>query len=273
MARMDFNGFVGRWPFHKVRGWDLDALKERHGKNGICGGYVSSPEAIFYHDPYEADADLSEMLAGDQAYRQVITVNPALPGTCSQVRRALRNLDVAGVRIVPSYHGYDLNCGALDQLCGILAERKLPLFLTLRMVDERTTYLVKPTPVPLWDIARFLQTHTEFPILVCNARLREISWLREVFLHQDNLFADCSGLKDGLFPVEKLYQEGLGKVLVYGSLSPIFCLKSTLLLVEKAQIPDEERELVLSGARFLEKVEEEYRPVVVDAKMGSAMAG
>lgn len=260
MIRWDCNAFVGRWPFHKVRGPEFIHLEAKHQRYGISGGFVSSLEAIFYNDPYEADVDLAEALAGRRDYRQVITANPKLPGCCRQVLRALGEINVAGVRIAPGFHDYAMHAPELEALCGILAERQLPLFLTLHMEDARMEYMFQSQEIYAWDLAGFLQRHKDFPILLCNIRSRELRWIRRVLENQENISADVSGLKDGVFNMEGLYADGFTKYLVYGSVSPLFCMKSSLLLADAAEMPQAEKQRIFSGAALLDQLDEQNRP-------------
>lgn len=254
MSRIDFNCFIGGWPFHKVRKKTIGDLLALHDKNGITGAYVSSTDAIFFNDPYEAELELAAALKGT-GYRQVMTVNPTLPGCFADIRRGLTELGIAGVRIMPGFHDYTLDSAPVSELCGLLRELKLPLWLTPRMEDERVTYMFHPKSVPLDAMKSFLAAQTGFPVLLANARLHEILALKEIIEARGDVFADACGLKDGLFPVERLYEAGIAPAyLVYGSLQPIFCLKSSLLLVEKADIPNEACESILSGVNFLLKL-------------------
>lgn len=252
MKRIDMNCFVGGWPFHRVRHDSLEKLKNLHERNQIDGGFVSSTDAIFYNDPYEADAKLARELEGFPQYRHVITVNPALPGCLDGVRRAAREWPVAGVRILPGFHDYALSSDVVGALCALLRELRLPLFLTLRMEDERVTYMFHPKKVNEWDVAQFIGEQTGFPILVCNIRISEMKFIQEVMLGRQDVFCDCSGLKDGLFNMEALSQSGLTRRLVYGSLAPIFCLEGTRVLLEKAEIPPEEKQMIFSAQGFVD---------------------
>ena len=251
MNRLDFDCFVGGWPFHKVRRPGFDDLQALHAATGIGGGFVSSTDAIFWNDPYEADRVLSRTLSGQEAYRHVMTVNPTLPGIWDDLKRAKREFRLAGIRILPGFHGYSLTDPVCGPLWDFLRENGLPLFLTLRMEDERVTYLFHPVTVGLAEIRSFLETVQGFPVLLCNIRDAELPALREVLEVRTDVFADACGFKGGLFPLDTLYEAGLTGRIVYGSLSPIFCLRSTLLAFETAQIPAEEIDRMLSGRDFL----------------------
>jgi len=251
MNKLDFDCFVGGWPFHKVRDPGFDALRALHGKNGITGGYVSSTDAIFWNDPYEAERDLARTLAGQDDYRHVMTVNPTLPGLRDDLRRAEREFSIAGIRILPGFHGYTLDDKRLEPLWDYLREKHLPLFLTLRMEDERVTYLFHPHTVAIAEVTRFLSEVSGFPVLLCNIRDAELSSIADAVLSRPDVFTDACGFKGYLFPLDTLYEQGLTSRVVYGSLTPIFCLRSTLLTFETADIPAEEIETMLSGRNFL----------------------
>ncbi|MBR5272019.1 MAG: hypothetical protein IKU25_01290, partial [Clostridia bacterium] len=169
MAKVDFNCYVGNWPFHRIRNNTLEDLKKLHKKVGIDYGYVSALEAIFYHDPYEADALLAKEIEGTN-YKHVVTVNPKLPGCLDSIRRMVSEFPVAGVRILPSFHKYRLGEDQdVENLCALLKEFNLPLFLNLRMVDERTEYMFLTEGFSVWDVDTFVGRHSDLKIVICNA--------------------------------------------------------------------------------------------------------
>lgn len=262
MGRIDFNCFCGTWPFHHIRKHTFADLCALHRVHGIDYGYVSSLEAIFYQDPYEADARLAAEIHGS-SYRQVVTVNPTLPGCVSSLKRMLDEFPVAGVRILPGFHGYMLNDSCLDQLYAMLCTYRLPLFLTLRMEDERAAYLFQAQEVPVWDVELFLSTHTSVPVLICNCRNQEFRRLSSVLSHYPHVCIDCSGLKNELFGIDAIEADGMAKKLVYGSVAPLFCMKSTILLIETAEIPDGTKEHIFSGQAFYRSCQKSQSEMLV----------
>ncbi len=64
MRRFDCNCFAGNWPFHYIRRNTPQKLLELHRKATIDSGLISSLEAVFYRDPWEADARLLESING-----------------------------------------------------------------------------------------------------------------------------------------------------------------------------------------------------------------
>lgn len=251
MLGLDFNCFIGGWPFHMVRVNTLAKLRAVHERNGIAGGYVSSTDAIFWNDPLEADRKLKDILRGQTTYRHVQTINPALPGMLEAIEIGAQELGVKGVRILPGFHGYCLLDKKVEELCNALRRYRLPVFITARGEDERVTHMFHPQSVPLWDIAAFLGIHRDIPVVLCNMRRNELEWLGDLIRERDNVFFDCSGLKDGLYPIDSLAEAGYIEHALYGSFAPLFCLKSSLLFIEEAKISEEQKLNIISGKRFL----------------------
>ncbi len=259
---LDCNVIVGNWPFRKFRDNTIEKIEELHQKYGISGGFVSSAEAIFYNDPMEADLDLSRALEGKANYRHVVTVNPLLPGACANIKRAVRELNPAGVRIYPHYHGFQLHCPELEAVCDILREHKLPLFLNLRMDDLRAEYMVYSKEAPIWELIGFCQRHTDFPIIICNARASEYRYIYSMLSHQENICFDVCGFKDGIFAIESMYNSGMCDWLVYGSNAPVFVMAASYLIVNADPIPEDAKAKIMSGEKFINMLDEKYRPVI-----------
>lgn len=229
----DYNCFVGAWPFRKIRHGTLEDLRRLHEENGITDGFVSSSDAVFYQDPYEADEDLARMLSGSR-YRLIMTVNPRSTGAVASIDEGIKMLGAKGVRLYPGFHGYELTQACVTKVVERVRNHCSMLYLTLRVDDERTAYLFQPRTIETDEIRRFLLENEDVPIMLCNIRLYELSALKDILLSRDNVWFDCSGLKDYLFPKEELEKMGLLGRLRYGSMAPFFCMKSTVLLMEEA---------------------------------------
>lgn len=251
MNRVDVNCLLGNWPFRKLYKNTFEDLKNVHEKNGISYGYVSSLESIFYNDPFEGDEELHEIIK-DSNYQHILTVNPALPAFEQDIMKGLKAFNIKGVRIYPCYHDYKLDSKQVDELCSLLVRLGLPLFLTMRLEDERMNYIINPQSPSTQEVADFLSSHPDNTVLLLNIRYDEAVTLKEIINTRSNVFIDTSGLKDLLFVIEKLLKFINPNKLVYGSLHPLYCLKSTLLLVEKAEIDEAvKKEILETNALFL----------------------
>ncbi len=244
MNWVDANCLLGHWPFRKIRKNTFSDLKEVHRKNGISYSLVASLNSIFYNDPFEGDLELSEIIK-NTGYRQLLTINPTLPGIEKDIEAGVVLFNVAGVRIYPGFHGYRLTDECVAQLASILKQYRLPLFITVRMDDERLVHLFRPETVKPEDIRAFAEANPDLPTVLLNIRSNEIYNIRDLICERKNLLVDTSGFKGELFIVERLLETINASAIVYGSLHPLYALRSTMLLVEKAEVDEETKEMIL----------------------------
>lgn len=249
MKRLDFSCFSGNWPFHKVRYNTVAKIAELHKRCGIEGGLISSCEAIFYQDPYEAEVSLARELEGT-GYRQAMVLNPTLPGWKDDLRRAVEQLGIKAIRLVPGYHGYLLTDAVMDEVSGALQQYKLPLIITLRTEDARTAWMLMPRTIPMDEVKAYLEKNPDIPTLIANIRVNEVASLAELFKVRENLFIDTSGFMKGLFPVDDAYPMVKGQ-MVFGSNAPLSEMQSISFLVDHAAISSAQKEAIYSGEGFL----------------------
>lgn len=255
MAYLDCNCFVGSWPFYRVRKSTFSDLRFLHKQNGISGGFVSSLEAIFWNDPWEAETILAEAISHEPAYRHVMTVVPTLSGMWHDLLRARDALSIAGVRLLPGFHDYALEDECIRPLFDFLRSNKLPLFLTLRMENERITHMFRPRELPLSEVRSFLENEYGFPIIICNVRDDELTDLAADILSRDDVFVDTSGSKPILFALEeRIAQRGLLPRIVYGSGAPLNCMASSMLYVQTSSIQNTAKEAILTGESLLQSL-------------------
>lgn len=242
MERWDCNVLVGHWPFRYLRKNTLADLRELHKAHDITGDIIASLDAVFYNDPLEGDRLLARQLAGT-SYRLAATINPKLPALEENVEAAV-SLGAAAVRVYPGIHGYALDDEEFLRLCGLLEEKGLPLFLTMRMEDIRLEYLFHTEPVSLEPLENVAARFPALRIVLLSAFNHELEALLPWLRGAENVFFDTCGLKYDLFTVERAL-EAFGKEhIVFGSQWPLNCFTSTWLKVEEARCSDEERTAV-----------------------------
>jgi predicted TIM-barrel fold metal-dependent hydrolase len=245
MKGIDVNCLVGHWPFRRLYKNTFEDVQKIHRANNISKGYIASLNSIFYNDPFEGDQELHEIIK-DTDYHHVLTINPKLPGYVQDLKEGIQKFDIKGVRIYPGYHGYTLQDRNLKNLCDILKDYDLPLFLSLRMEDERLNYLSKPAKVETSDIKSFLSDRLDNKIVLLTAFFSELTSLAEVINNHKYVRFDTSGLKDQLFNIEKLLSVFSPERIVYGSLYPLYTFSSTYLAIKEARIDDSIREDILT---------------------------
>lgn len=256
MIQFDCNCYVGNWPFHKVRRNSFEEIKKLHLQNGIEGGFVSSLEAIFYNDPWEADAELHEAIQDEPNYHHVMTVNPMLPGAIDSIHRAVKEWGVRGVRLLPGFHGYTLTDDKVRAVCDVIRAYDLIVFITVRMEDERNTYFFHPRSINGGELTEFFYINQSMKAIICGGWNGDMAYLRPILDGSgfaSDVYWDCSAMRGGLYIIDDLYKQKMTDRLLYGSMAPIFVLKSTRLLVETADIPEEEKEKILTCKNIRDK--------------------
>lgn len=244
MGSIDINCLVGHWPFRKITKNSFEELKKVHGANGISSGYIASLNSIFYNDPFEGDEELHEAIKGS-GYKHILTINPTLPCIDQDIENGISRFDIKGVRIYPGYHGYSLGDDCVKELCKILSKHGLPLFIALRMEDERLNHIFQPRALTSSEIRAFLESNPGVKTVLLTIRMGEIESIKDLLHSRKNLFVDTSGLKDQIFNVDKLVAEYSSSKILFGSLHPLYCLKSSLIQVEKAYIEETDKNNIL----------------------------
>ena len=249
--RFDCNCFVGNWPFFRVRCNTLEKLIEKHRSCNFEGGFVSALESIFYQDPYEAEVLLAEAVKGT-AYRHAMILNPTLPGWKDDLARAVRDLDIKAVRLVPGFHGYKLTDAVMDELSALVLKYNLPLIITARMRDDRCMHMIQPEVMQLDDIIAFLDKNPKIITLLTHLRALEAEKVLAQFPDRTNLFTDISGFKDGLFIIDQMQEKAsLRGRMVYGSGASLMDLHATVFLMDTSEIGQEAIDEIYSGQKLL----------------------
>ena len=224
--RYDFAAFTGHWPFRRLRQGALTAVLQKYREAGFHGGVVSSLEAIFYQDPWEADGPLLEQLRGT-GWEPAMCLNPRLPCWEDRMKEA-RAAGIRFARLYPGIHGYSiLDTGALWEMAGRL---DMKLLITARMEDERLCYLLEQGRVPIADCAAMAQRFPGVSAVLSGFYLGE---LRGLDCWPENLWTDTVGLRHG--PLTGHWDR-----MVFGSGFPLNCLESHLL-----NLPEPAREAAL----------------------------
>ena len=248
---LDFSCFIGPWPTHPLAVETFDELRQLHEKNGISGGFVSNLKSVFYRDFFYSEEELYQQIKGT-SYRQIMTVNPKYPACMDIVRHGIENWNIAGVRITPTYHGYDLTAPELEELCQILKDAGLPLYLTMNLEDVRNSYLLIPESLRVSQICQWLDEHHDVTVLICGGGTYDMGGLSKAILNHPAAFFDPSGCRHTSAPLTLLRPEMLTR-LVYGSMAGVLCLKSSVLHMEMGDVPPEQVKRSMEGTDFLAK--------------------
>lgn len=246
---IDFNCFIGAWAFYPTYVETIDQLMALHAKNGITGGYVSSLKSVTYRDYFFSEEELHNQLKGT-GYRHVMTVDPRFPACLDIVNYGIENWDIAAVRIMPGFHGYKPTDTRLEDLCKLLKEKNLPLYLTLHMQDDRNCYLVQNVPLSYEELSKFIDEHHDLKILLCNASAGELEGAKKAILAHPACFFEMSGQRNRMGNVEYLSRE-MQERLIFGTMAPLLSTKAACLHLEVEDIDPVIAEQIKTGSKFI----------------------
>ena len=238
----DVSAFSGHWPYRHLRRSTISEQLAEYERLRFSGGCMSSLDAIFYNDPWEADEPQLRALSGT-GWKLAMCVNPLLPWTEPAVRHA-HGLGVRHLRLYPGIHRYSIHAAA--EVCALAEELNMTVIITGRLEDERLYYLLDQRPVSIADCIALAAQFPNVPFLLSGFYLSELTGLSI----PQNLWIDTSGLCHGLCPVQALIEGGFPpEKILFGSLSPLQCLHSHLL-----NLPEDRKSDILStnSKHFLE---------------------
>lgn len=240
----DCNGFLGTWPFRRFYHGGLDGLKAVHEKANITGGWVSSLNSIFYNDPMEAEELLAEELK-NTPYRQVMGVNPMLPAAVSSVKEAMERFNICAVRLYPGYHRYRLDDLKLAPFFAEIEKLHIPVLVTMRLEDERLNYLITPRIITKEEKEALPKSYPGVRFIYTGMQTYEVTEIAEAFRENNNLYAETSFFKSPCTAFEDVLKAVPEEKILYGSGYPLNCLQSTWIALQKAYIPQEDKQKIL----------------------------
>lgn len=239
----DAAAFCGHWPYYHVRNAEPEQMLERYRAVGIESGLMSSLDAVFYQDPWEADKELVARLA-DTDWRVAMSVNPTMPWA-EQLLLQGKDAGVGAVRLYPCVHGYDEDDPRVVKLCQLAGKLELPVIITTRMEDRRMCYLHTQRDPDMGRICHLTQQCKDTRFLVSNCVAAETKALLPL---PENLWLDTAGLRVDFFL--ETQQDIPPERFLFGSFAPLQCINSSVCL-----IPDNMKQQLMWGnaQAFFEK--------------------
>lgn len=220
----DAAAFCGHWPYYHVRNAGLGQMLERYRAAGIESGLMSSLDAVFYQDPWEADRELVKALTGTD-WRVAMSVNPTMPWA-EQLLAQGKEAGVGAVRLYPCIHGYEEDDPRVVELCKRAGELGLPVLITARMEDGRMCYLHEQRNPDMGRISRLALKCGQTKFLVSNALVAEAKALLPL---PENLWLDTAGFRVDFFL--ETQQDILPERFLFGSFAPLQCISSAICVI------------------------------------------
>ena len=262
---IDFFAGIGDWSFRKLKHRTADKMVDLLKKEGIDKAVIYSIYSILAKDCMEGNLEISE--AASQ-YPEIIipyaVINPAFPGWKRDFETCFDGMGFKGLRLFPTYHGYDFEDSCFSEIMAATEKKKIPVVLSVRIEDERQHHwLMKVPPLNIKSVAKVISDFPKIPFIISGASYSELLNEKEILLQNNNWFFDIArmqGRNDNQGAVEvvvRAINDFGAERMLFGSNAPFQYVKSSLLKVQNASICEKEKLLILSeNARKLLDIKE-----------------
>ena len=154
---VDANAFLGSWPYREVEG-SVDALVARMDREGVDRALVSSLDAAHRRNVPETNRKLFDRVEGrEDRLIPVATVDPTYTKWEADLDDCV-DRGARAVKMLPPYHGYDLDEPPARDLLTAAGERDLPVVVCSVLEDLRKRH---PTHAPRGSDAMFRDRWTD----------------------------------------------------------------------------------------------------------------
>jgi hypothetical protein len=166
MTYFDASTWIGKWPFSFAEAHTARTLAAHLRDHGLRRALVSPLDAVFAPEPGPANLQLLRDSRGSVGLEPVPVINPALANWQEQLGQVAADPRVRAVRLLPTYHHYNLGSRAVDELMDALATRRWKTIIQVRLIDERHEFhAMNLKALPLAQLEAFVQRPAQTPVL------------------------------------------------------------------------------------------------------------
>lgn len=145
---IDANAFVGTWPFRELD-TDVDGLLGQLDRHNVDRAIVSALEATTYRNVQSTNRRLMDRIEGHtDRLIPFATVNPTYAEWEDDLEECVRDLGMQGVKLLPTYHDYDLSDPAAVEVMETCVTMEVPVLISAVLEDQRGSH-------PRFDVRGF----------------------------------------------------------------------------------------------------------------------
>jgi hypothetical protein len=260
---IDTNAFLGDWPTRRIHGSpprsQSELVTHRLGlmdRHNIARAVVSPLDAVLLKDVDVANRELSDLLADQPRLLPAYVLNPTWPTREEQLDRALSQYTrPAAIRLLPGYHSYKLDDETLSPFFTRLAERDVPVILTLQLEDSRMHHPAMRVPdVATDDVAGAIERFPRCRWLVANAIGAQIQAIAKRLPETAPVWFDVARVQGPIDALRTLAAApGVGtRRLVFGTNLPLLVPESPIMELADARFsPDDAAAIARANAETL----------------------
>ncbi len=167
---VDVNAYLGHFAFRRLRHNTAAALLALMDSKGIDKAVVSSAGAITYRNAQAGNEELAEEVRGrGDRLIPFAVINPFYAGWQDDLKICHEQFGMAGLRLYPKWHNYQLSSACCRELVEAATERGMVISIPIRVEDNRErSWLLNVPDMPLEEIVELVKAHPKARFILLN---------------------------------------------------------------------------------------------------------
>ncbi len=239
---VDFNAYVGYWPFRRLPARSADEVVNLLDKTGIDMAVVSSLNSTLYTDVHEGNLELMEEIRHHrERLIPVAVLNPKYPGWEDDLEECVR-IGFKGIRLYPQYHNYMLTDDECLRFISKVSEMNLVVSIPVRLRDRRGRHWMDAArDMDFAEVEQLASKSPDSRIVLLESRGAENSML----IKYENIYFETSRISTTLGELTKLFELVGASRLVFGSGVPLKYISPAKLRVQLLDVQEDVKEKML----------------------------
>ncbi|MHC4241385.1 MAG: amidohydrolase family protein [Planctomycetota bacterium] len=181
---IDVNAYLGHFAFRQLRYNSAVSLLPLMNSKGIDKAVVSSASAITYRNSQAGNEEVAKEVRGhSDRLIPFAVINPFYAGWQDDLKICHEKFGMAGLRLYPRWHSYQLSSACCRELVNAATERGMVISIPIRVEDNRQrSWLLNVPDVPLEEIVELVKAHPKARFILLNG----IGYTRCPLGHKNN---------------------------------------------------------------------------------------
>ena len=167
---IDVNAYLGHFAFRRLRHNTAASLLALMDSKKIDKAVVSSAAAITYRNAHAGNEELVEEIKGHRdRLIPFAVINPFYAGWQDDLKCCHEEFGMAGLRLYPKWHNYNLSTPCCRELVNAATERGMVISIPIRVEDNRErSWLLNVPDIPLEEIVELVKAHPKSRFVLLN---------------------------------------------------------------------------------------------------------
>jgi uncharacterized protein len=240
---LDFNGFIGPWPYWDTTYKTPEAILSLMDKYQIQTLAACSTSSIFW-DWREGNEEILTAAAKYPArFIPFVSMSPVLPPSdLVRLLREYKRRQVKGIRLYPQHQGYSLTQkSGMDELLKTAQEFELPVVVPIRVIMNWGLPELEPSA-----IEEVVVRYPKLRFVLSGINYSGTLWGFDLMRRFPNVYLELSGMQ-GFRAVDDAVQAVGANRILFGSGLPLLYPACSIEKMRVAKISPEQRQAITEG--------------------------